>query len=113
MKRPAISPGWYLFPADLPGGSGFRHLFRGHSREGILLLFIFILFLTQVLLWAGQLPIHGPSFHPLSTLGIHPGILFLLFYGLVQYRMKQILFSEGSPIFEGRKNGKDGGLTGP
>jgi tetratricopeptide (TPR) repeat protein len=67
---------------------GVGHLLRGHSKEGFIYLFIFILFLTKFLLWRGWAP--SPM-----ILGILPslpwmiasGILFLVYYGFVQYRM--------------------------
>jgi tetratricopeptide (TPR) repeat protein len=76
-------PQW--FSLILPGTG---HLLRGHSKEGFIYLFIFILFLTKALLWRGWVP--SPM-----ILGILPslpwmivtGILFLVYYGFVQYRM--------------------------
>lgn len=81
----------------LPGAG---HVLRGHSREGILYLFIFILFLAQLVLWAGRLP-NPMALNPaLSLPGIFVlAVLFLLFYGLVQFRVKQIIAEGGKSHF--------------
>jgi tetratricopeptide (TPR) repeat protein len=81
----------------LPGGG---HLVRGYTREGILYLFIFTLFLTQVFLWGAHVPdpmVLNPALS-LPLAGIGAG-LFLLFYGLVQYRLRQILAQGGKSYF--------------
>jgi tetratricopeptide (TPR) repeat protein len=81
----------------LPGGG---HLIRGYTKEGILYLFVFTLFLTQVFLWGADLPdplVLKPALSlPLAGIG---AALFLLFYGLVQYRVRQILAEGGKSHF--------------
>jgi tetratricopeptide (TPR) repeat protein len=77
---------------------GLGHLIRGNSKEGILYLFIFILFVVQVILWGGWLSnpmVLNPNFS-LPRMVIL-AILFLLFYGRVQHRMKHIRSQEEGP----------------
>ncbi len=70
---------------------GFGHLIRGNSKEGILHLFLFMLFVSRVFLWVDGLPNPMVLNHTLSFPWlVITGVLFLLFYSFVQYRMKQI-----------------------
>jgi hypothetical protein len=88
-------PHW--FSLILPGAG---HLVRGHSKEGFIYLFIFILFLTKALLWRGWVP--SPM-----ILGVLPSlpwmivtaILFMLYYGFVQYRMTRFRSKGGKFYF--------------
>jgi len=69
----------------LPGGG---HLLQGRSQEGIVYLFVFILFLTKIFLWQGW--ISSPMVLHISfdiPWMILTAILFLFYYGFVQYRM--------------------------
>jgi len=75
---------------------GFGHLIRGNSKEGILYVFIFILFVTRIFLWVWGMPNPMVLNHTLSLPWIFiTGILFVLFYFFVQYRMEQIGFQGG------------------
>ena len=79
---------------------GLGHLVRGSSKEGILYLFIFILFMARVFMWGGWLPnpmILTPSLS-LPWMVIM-GVLFLFFYALVQYRMRKICSQGGKSHF--------------
>jgi hypothetical protein len=79
---------------------GVGHLIRGHSKEGIIYLFIFILFLTKALLWRGWVP--SPmilSILPSLPWMIVTGILFLAYYGFVQYRMNRVRSRGGKFYF--------------
>jgi len=67
---------------------GCGHLMRDRSKEGIVFLFIFILFLMKGILWRGWIPdpmVQG-IFLSIPWM-IVMAILFLFYYGLVQYRM--------------------------
>ncbi len=75
---------------------GLGHLVRGNSKEGVLYLFVFVLFVAQIFLWGGWLPnpmVLNPalSFPWMVILGV----LFLLFYGLVYCRVRQICSQGG------------------
>jgi tetratricopeptide (TPR) repeat protein len=79
---------------------GVGHMIRGHSMEGLIYLFIFILFLTRILLWQGWVP--SPMI--LGTLPSLPwmiitGILFLAYYSFVQYRMSRFRSKGGKFYF--------------
>jgi hypothetical protein len=74
------------FSLILPGGG---HLWRDDSREGIIYLFIFILFFIKIIWWRGFIPspvVLENSFN-LIWMAITIG-LFLLYYGFVQYRIR-------------------------
>jgi Flp pilus assembly protein TadD len=75
---------------------GVGHLMRGHTVEGILYLFVLILFLTRVIWWSGWIP---NPLSPESSLGIPWLIiavgLFIFFYLFVQYRMNRIRLQGG------------------
>ncbi len=70
---------------------GLGHLVRGNSKEGVFYLFIFILFVVQVVMWGRWLP-NPMVFNPTLSFPwmVITGVLFLLFYVIVQYRMRQI-----------------------
>jgi tetratricopeptide (TPR) repeat protein len=79
---------------------GFGHLFCDRGKEGILYLFISMLFLSKVLFWVWQLP------NPLalnSTLSypwvVILAVLFFLFYSFVQYRIKKVRIQGGKSHF--------------
>jgi tetratricopeptide (TPR) repeat protein len=74
------------FSLFLPGGG---HLWRNDSQEGIVYLFIFILFLMKIIFWRGWIPtpvVLDISFDFLWM--IITAALFLFYYGLVQYRIR-------------------------
>jgi hypothetical protein len=79
---------------------GVGHLMRGHSLEGVLYLFLLILFLTRGLWWSGWIP------DPLalgSSLAVPwlliAAFLFILFYVWAQYRMNRIRLKGGMSHF--------------
>ena len=75
-------------------GSG--HLLRGHSWEGALYLFIFFLFLTKGFFWRGWVPEPLGLDNSLSVPWmVATLILFLFYYGFVQYRMRRIGAARG------------------
>jgi tetratricopeptide (TPR) repeat protein len=79
---------------------GFGHLFRDRGKEGILYLFISMLFLTKVLLWVRQLP-NPMALNPTLSYPwvLIMAVLFLLFYSFVQYRMKKVRIQGGKSHF--------------
>jgi tetratricopeptide (TPR) repeat protein len=75
-----------LFSLLLPGGG---HLWRDNSREGIVYLFIFVLFGMKILWWRGFIPSPLVPEMSISLLWVAVTIgLFLLYYGFVQYRIR-------------------------
>jgi tetratricopeptide (TPR) repeat protein len=69
----------------LPGAG---HLVHGRSKEGFIYLFIFVLFLAKALLWQGWVPTPMIlAILPSIPWMILTGLLFLVYYGFVQYRM--------------------------
>jgi tetratricopeptide (TPR) repeat protein len=69
----------------LPGAG---HLVRGHAKEGFIYLFVFVLFLAKALSWRGWVP--SPMISailPSVPWMILSALIFLLYYGFVQYRM--------------------------
>ena len=79
---------------------GVGHLMRGRSLEGILYLFLLILFVTRWIWWSGWIP------DPLAVVGrlaipwlAISGVLFVLFYLWVQYRMSRIHAQGGFSYF--------------
>ena len=74
------------FSLFLPGGG---HLWRNNSKEGIVYLFIFILFLVKVIFWRGWIPtsvVLDISFDLFWI--IITAALFFFYYGFVQYRIR-------------------------
>jgi tetratricopeptide (TPR) repeat protein len=80
---------------------GAGHLLTGHSKTGFVYLFIFILFLTKVLLWRGWVP-NPMVLGSLSSLPwmIVTGILFLVYYSFIQYRMTRFRSKGGKFYFQ-------------
>ncbi len=75
-----------LFSLVLPGGG---HLWRDDAKEGIVYLFIFVLFGMKVLWWRGFIPSPLVAEMPIHLLWVAvTGGLFLLYYGFVQYRIR-------------------------
>ena len=79
---------------------GAGHLVWGRSKEGILYLFIFILFLTKVSLWIRGVP-NPLVLYPSVSIPwvIVAGLLYLLFYLGVQWRMNRIQTKGGKLYF--------------
>jgi tetratricopeptide (TPR) repeat protein len=81
----------------LPGAG---HIYRGHAKEGFVYLSIGSLFLVKAILWKGWIPnplelaISSPVPWLVATF-----LLFLVFYGWVQFRLLQILRREGKFYF--------------
>lgn len=79
---------------------GLGHLIRGNSWEGAFYLSLFILFLVRVFLWEGWLSnpmaLNSTFSYPWMVI---VGVLFLLFYVRVQYRMRQIRSQVGQADF--------------
>jgi tetratricopeptide (TPR) repeat protein len=74
---------------------GVGHLWRGRSIEGIVYLFILILFGTRLIWWEGWVPLPLDLVSPLSMPWLVVTLLLLfVFYGFVQYRMKRIRLQE-------------------
>ena len=74
------------FSLILPGGG---HLWRDDSREGIVYLFIFILFLLKIIWWRGFIPSPVLLENSFDLLWMAMTIiLFLIYYGFVQYRIR-------------------------
>jgi tetratricopeptide (TPR) repeat protein len=74
------------FSLILPGGG---HLWRDDSREGVVYLFIFLLFLMKIIWWRGFIP--SPVLLENSFDHLWMGMtimLFLIYYGFVQYRIR-------------------------
>lgn len=75
-------------------GSG--HLLHGRPGEGIVYLFIFVLFLTKIFLWRGW--VSSLLFLDISLSlpwRVVAAILFLFYYGFVQHRMKRFHLKRG------------------
>jgi tetratricopeptide (TPR) repeat protein len=82
---------------------GVGHFFCGKSKEGVLYLFILILFASRILLWIWPLP--NPmvlNFHWSWPWWIITMILFLLFYLFVQFRIHRIRWQGG--IYHSRQS---------
>jgi len=79
---------------------GCGHLLRDRSKEGMVFLFIFILFLTKGILWRGWIPdpmVQG-IFLSIPWMVVM-AILFLFYYGFVQYRMIRLRPKGGKSYF--------------
>jgi tetratricopeptide (TPR) repeat protein len=86
QSRRRSLPRW--FSLILPG---VGHLLVGRAKEGTIYLFVFILFLTKIILWQEWVPgplvlITPPSLPWIAV----AAFLFFLYYRLVQYRMFHI-----------------------
>ncbi|MCX5909647.1 MAG: hypothetical protein NTY64_21360, partial [Deltaproteobacteria bacterium] len=70
---------------------GVGHLLRGYSLEGAADLFLFLFFLTRLLFWQGWVPslLVLPISLNLPWI-ILAGVLFIIFYGWVQYRIRAL-----------------------
>jgi tetratricopeptide (TPR) repeat protein len=79
---------------------GVGHLMRGRSLEGILYLFLLILFLTRGIWWSGWIPdplaLGSPLGVPWLIITV---VLFILFYVWAQYRMSRIRLKGGMSYF--------------
>ncbi len=79
---------------------GVGQLMRGHSVEGVLYLFLLVLFVTRGIWWSGWIPdplaLGGSLAVPWLVMG---GVLFILYYLWVQYRMSRVRFKGGMSYF--------------
>jgi tetratricopeptide (TPR) repeat protein len=80
---------------------GFGHILRGQAPEGIVYFFIFSLFLVKIILWQGWVPSSLGTEIPFSASWIILMIiLFAIYYGLVQFRMRRIVAQGGKSHFQ-------------
>ncbi|NWF56557.1 MAG: tetratricopeptide repeat protein [Syntrophaceae bacterium] len=80
---------------------GMGHLMRGRSLEGIVYLFVLTLMATRFVWWEGWVPLPLSPAASRSVSGlVMAGLLFLLFYGFVQYRMECIRLQEVKSHFQ-------------
>ena len=95
QERQYSLPQW--FSMILPG---VGHLLRDRSKEGILYIFIFILFLTKIFLWQEWVPSPLGLFAWPSLQWIFvTAFLFLVYYGFVQYRLIHFHSKGGKSYF--------------
>jgi len=88
-------PQW--FSMFLPG---IGHLLRDRSKEGIIYIFIFILFLTKIFLWQEWVPSPLGLFTWSSFQWIFlTASFFLVYYGFVQYRLIHFHSKGGKSYF--------------
>ncbi len=75
--------------------TGFGYLWRGQSLKGLILLFLFFIFILRFLFWYGLIPdMRLQSFHSVLLVFLWGG-LFLLFYLLYMWD-----FRRQKPLFE-------------
>jgi hypothetical protein len=80
-------------------GSG--HLLRDRTLEGLVYLFIFILLLSKIFWWRGWAPSPMGMEASFDFLwGIVFGLIFLGYYGLVQYRIIRLRSKGGKLNFK-------------